>query len=83
MQVYALELEDFCEEEYFLIGIHSTLEDYKLAYLLNKNLSTRFYKAKKNLEFVREKIYANFKRSSDLRISLMESHPPSVWRLKT
>ena len=39
MQVYALELEDFCEEEYSLIGIHTALEDYRLAYLLNKNLS--------------------------------------------
>ena len=60
MQVYALELDDFCEEEYSLIGIHSTLEDYKLAYLLNKNLNTRFYKAKQDLEFVREKKKASF-----------------------
>ena len=29
MPVYALEIDDFCEEEYSLIGIHSTLEDYK------------------------------------------------------
>ncbi|MFK8061496.1 MAG: IPExxxVDY family protein [Polaribacter sp.] len=60
MQVYALELDDFCEEEYSLIGIHSTLEDYKLAYLLNKKLNTKFYKAKKDLEFVREKKKASF-----------------------
>ena len=30
MQVYALEMDDFCDEEYSLIGIHSTLEDYQL-----------------------------------------------------
>ncbi len=60
MQVYSLELDDFCEEEYSLIGIHSTLEDYKLAYLLNKTLNTKFYKAKKDLEFVREKKKASF-----------------------
>ena len=60
MQVYSLELNDFCEEEYSLIGIHSTLEDYKLAYLLNKNLNTRFYKAKEDLEFIREKKKASF-----------------------
>lgn len=60
MQVHALELDDFSEEEYTLIGIHSTLEDYKLAYLLNKNLSTKFYKAKEDLEFVREKKKASF-----------------------
>ena len=60
MQVHSLEMDDFCEEEYSLIGIHSTLEDYKLAYLLNKYLNTRFYKAKEDLEFVREKKKASF-----------------------
>ena len=60
MQIHALELDDFSEEKYSLIGIHSTLEDYKLAYLLNKNLNTRFYKAKEDLEFVREKKKASF-----------------------
>ena len=60
MPVYALEIDDFCEEEYSLIGIHSTLEDYKLAYLLNKNLRTKFYKAKEDLEFVREKTKVSF-----------------------
>ncbi|OAD46383.1 IPExxxVDY family protein [Polaribacter atrinae] len=60
MQVHALEMDEFCEEEYSLIGIHSTLEDYKLAYLLNKNLNTRFYKAKEDLEFVIEEKKASF-----------------------
>ena len=60
MQVYALEMNDFCEEPYSLIGIHSTLEDYKLAYLINQNLNTRFYKAIKDLEFKRDKKKASF-----------------------
>ena len=60
MQVHALEMDDFCEEKYSLIGIHSTLEDYKLAYLLNKNLNTRLYKAKEDLEFIIEKKKASF-----------------------
>ena len=60
MQVHALEMDDFCEEEYSLIGIHSTLEDYKLAYLLNKNLNARFYKAKQDLEFIVEKEKTSF-----------------------
>ncbi|QTE21554.1 IPExxxVDY family protein [Polaribacter cellanae] len=51
MQIHALGLEDFCEEEYSLIGIHTALEDYKLAYLLNKNLNTRLSKSPKDLEF--------------------------------
>ena len=60
MQVYALEMYDFCEEPYSLIGIHSTLEDFKLAYLINKNLNTRFNKAIKDLEFKRDKNKASF-----------------------
>ena len=60
MQVYALEMDDFCEEHYSLIGIHSTLEDYKLAYLIKQNLNTRFYKAIKDLEFKRDKKKASF-----------------------
>ena len=60
MQVYPLEMDDFCEEPYSLIGIHSTLEDYKLAYLINQNLNTRFNKANKDLEFKRDKKKASF-----------------------
>ena len=60
MQVYALEMDDFSEEPYSLIGIHSTLEDYKLAYLINRNLNTRFDKATKDLEFKRDQKKASF-----------------------
>jgi hypothetical protein len=48
MQIHSLGF-DTCEDEYSLIGIHTTLEDYKLAYVLNKYLGTRFYKSKKDL----------------------------------
>ena len=60
MQIHALGLEDFCEEEYSLIGIHTALEDYKLAYLLNKNLKTQFYKSQNNLELENDKNKASF-----------------------
>ncbi|MBU3011229.1 IPExxxVDY family protein [Polaribacter vadi] len=50
MQIHSLGL-DICEEEYSLIGIHTALEDFKLAYLLNKKLGTSFYKAKEDLNF--------------------------------
>jgi hypothetical protein len=60
MQIHALGLEDFCEEEYILIGIHTALEDYKLAYLLNKNLKTQFFKSQSNLEFENDKNKASF-----------------------
>jgi hypothetical protein len=51
MQIHSLGLDDFCEDEYSLIGIHTALEDFKLAYLLNKKLSTSFYKSRENLNF--------------------------------
>lgn len=60
MQIHALGLDDFCDEEYSLIGIHTALEDYKLAYLLNKNLSTHFAKSIKDLEFENNKNKASF-----------------------
>ncbi|MGJ8744250.1 IPExxxVDY family protein [Polaribacter sp.] len=62
MQVHALVLDDFCDEEYSLIGIHTTLEEYKLAYLLNKNLGTHFSKSKEDLDlaFENEKKKASF-----------------------
>lgn len=60
MQVHTLGSDDFCEEEYSLIGIHTTLEDYRLAYLLNKNLQTHFFKSEKDLEFETEKNKKSF-----------------------
>ena len=60
MQIHALGLDDFCDEEYSLIGIHTALEDYKLAYLLNKNLNTQLSKSQKNLEFDSDKNNASF-----------------------
>lgn len=47
MQIHALELDD-C---YNLIGIHTSEEDYKLAYLLNRNLNTSFKRFKHDLDF--------------------------------
>ncbi|MBL4939979.1 MAG: IPExxxVDY family protein [Lutibacter sp.] len=47
MQLLTLDLED----DYLLIGIHSTEEDYRLAYLLNKHLNTKFVRFKHHLDF--------------------------------
>lgn len=42
MAIKKLVLDNFLEEETFsLIGIHCTIEDYRLAYLLNKNLELK------------------------------------------
>lgn len=42
MQVHSLEIDDFEYFDFKLISIHTSLLDYKLAYLLNKELSTSF-----------------------------------------
>ncbi len=60
MQVHSLGFTDFCEDSYTLIGIHTTLEDYKLAYLLNQNLKTNFSRAEYDLDFENEKSNASF-----------------------
>lgn len=48
MPILTFDLE---EDDYSLIGIHSTEEDYRLAYLLNKHLNTKFIRYKQNLDF--------------------------------
>lgn len=47
MQLMSLDFED----DYSLIGIHSTEEDYRLAYLLNKELNFKLTRFKNNLDF--------------------------------
>lgn len=47
MQLLTFDLED----DYLLIGIHSTEEDYRLAFLINKHLKTKFNRYKYNLDF--------------------------------
>jgi len=47
MHVVTFDLED----DYLLIGIHSTEEDYRLAYLINKCLNTKFINNNQRLDF--------------------------------
>jgi hypothetical protein len=60
MQIHSLELEDFCEDNYTLICIHTALEDFKLAYLLNNNLNTQFSLASYSLDFEKKDNKASF-----------------------
>ncbi|WP_111706927.1 IPExxxVDY family protein [Lutibacter citreus] len=47
MQHLTFDLED----DYLLVGIHSTEEDFRLAYLINKHLNFNFTRYKENLDF--------------------------------
>lgn len=51
MAIKKLILDDFLEEENFsLIGIHCTIEDYRLAYLLNKTLELKLKRQEKDID---------------------------------
>lgn len=50
MPKYNLEMSDFIDIDFSLIGITCSIEDYRLAYLLNKNLNTNFERSETNLE---------------------------------
>ena len=46
MAVFKLHLDEFDEVDYELIAIHSSIEDYKMAYFLNQNLPIILSKSK-------------------------------------
>jgi len=39
------------DEDFLLLAIHSSLEEYKLAFLINKHLNLQFKRKKKDLDF--------------------------------
>jgi hypothetical protein len=49
MAVLKLHLDEFDEVDYDLIAIHSTLEDYRLAYFINQKLSVILSKSKEEI----------------------------------
>lgn len=51
--------EDF-EEEFKLIGIHTNVENYKIAFLLNQHLRTNFKRRRKDLDFSTASLSLNF-----------------------
>jgi len=49
MQVHSLEIDDFEDSNFSLISIYTSLSDYKLAYLLNRDLNISFKRSKDSL----------------------------------
>lgn len=60
MQVHSLGIDEIEETDYVLISIHTGLEDYKLAYLLNKHVKTRFVKSRNEVEIEENNQTASF-----------------------
>jgi len=51
MALHKLLVEQFHDESYALIAIHCNLEDYRLAFLLNKHLNIKLKRCLKDLDF--------------------------------
>jgi len=51
MALHKLLLEDFDEESFLLVAIRCTLEDYRIAYLLNKQLRIGLRRKHQNLDY--------------------------------
>jgi hypothetical protein len=60
MPTYSLDISDFIDTSFSLFGIKTSLDDYRLAYFLNKQLKTRFEKTENNLEFEQNKKKQSF-----------------------
>jgi hypothetical protein len=49
MAIHKLDLDEFDEIDYHLIAIHTTLEDYRLAYFINQHLPINLSKSKEEI----------------------------------
>lgn len=56
MPAHKLVLDDVFEEAYKLIAIHASVEEFKLAFLLNKHLELRLARSRKDIDFQMEGI---------------------------
>ena len=50
MAIHKLQIDDFDEIEYNLIAIHTSLEDFRLAYFINKMLPINLSKSKNEVQ---------------------------------
>lgn len=62
MAVHKINIEDFEEEDYYLIALHTSLEDYRLAYFLNRELGIGLSKCKLDIPSQVKKVKTSFTR---------------------
>jgi len=62
MAIHKLMIDDFNTVDYTLIAIHSSLEDYRLAYFVNRELEIRLEKCPKDISFIHRESKAYFSR---------------------
>ena len=62
MAILKLDLGEFDEIDYHLIAIHTSLEDYRLAYFINQKLLVKLSKSDNELQISIKEEAANFSR---------------------
>ena len=62
MAVHKINIEDFEENDYYVIAIHTSLEDYRLAYYLNRELGISLSKNKFDIGTQIKKVKTSFTR---------------------
>jgi hypothetical protein len=78
MAIHKLHLEEFDEIDYQLIAIHSSLEDYRLAYYINQNLPINLKKENCNIQISNKEGETQFTRfvfedSKDIAWNLVQN----------
>jgi hypothetical protein len=78
MAIHKLHLEEFDEIDYQLIAIHSSLEDYRLAYYINQNLPINLKKENCNIQISNKEGETQFTRfvfedSKDIAWNLIQN----------
>jgi len=78
MAIHKLHLEEFDEIDYQLIAIHSSLEDYRLAYYINQNLPINLQKENCNIQISNKEGETQFTRfvfedSKDIAWNLVQN----------
>ncbi|MBD3582106.1 IPExxxVDY family protein [Flavobacterium selenitireducens] len=76
MAVYKLNIDEFDEIDYQLIAIHTSLEDYRLAYFINQNFPVLLSKCKKDIPITSKSGNAGMSR-----FSFEDEYNGSTWNL--
>jgi len=76
MAVYKLNIDEFDEIDYQLIAIHTSLEDYRLAFFINQNFPVLLAKSDKNIP-----ITSKTGSTSLSRFSFEDQYSCATWDL--
>jgi hypothetical protein len=60
MHIHTVSFDDFSCSEFYLFGIHSTLENYRLAYLINSYLEIQLKRCNFDIDLKRNNQEANY-----------------------